>query len=145
MQYIAQCYAPELLGGSPERCAEIDMVYAQLKECKQSITGPCYTGGDRRKLTELAKQKMKPIVEYLGKKEYLFGAELSFLDFYMLEQCEFVEWLTEQTFLSENKPLGRYIKRMKGQKKVKAYMRSDKFKEVGLFNNTSAKINGPLN
>ena len=38
---------------------------------------------------------MKPLVDYLGKKEYLFGEELTFLDFYMLELCDFVEWLTE--------------------------------------------------
>lgn len=83
---------------------------------------------------------MQPLVEYLGKKDYLFGNDMSFLDFYMLEMCEFVEWLTEESFFSANKPLNRYIKRMKGQKRVKAYIRSEKY-IAKPFNNLSAKLN----
>ena len=88
------------------------MVYAQLKDVKQTITAPCYTGSDRRQLMELAKKKMEPIIAYLGKQEYLLGGELSFLDFYMLDLCEFVEWLSEETLLNVNKPLNRYVKRI---------------------------------
>ena len=43
---------------------------------------------------------MQPIVEYLGKKDYLFGEKLTFLDFYMLEQCDFVQWLTNNEFFN---------------------------------------------
>ena len=111
-----------------------------MKDVKQSITGPCYTGADRKKLIDLATVKMKPLVDYLGKKDFLFGNDMTFLDFYMLELCEFADWLTENTFLNANKPLNRYIKRMKGQKRVKAYMRSENFMQKP-FNNLSAKIN----
>jgi len=138
--YMATSFAPELLGKTPEQTAEIDMLYGQLKDVKQSITGPCYVGTDRRRLSDLSKQKMKPIVDYLGKKDYLFGTEISFLDFYMLEQCEFVEWLTEETFFSENKPVARYVKRMKTLKTIKRYIKSDRFLAKP-FNNKVAKIN----
>jgi len=116
MLYLAAAYAPELLGQTPEQSGEIDMLYFQLKEVKQSITGPCYVGTDRKKLVDVAMLKMMPIVQYLGKKEYLFGSNVSFMDFYMLELCEFVEWLSEETYLAASKPLSRYIKRMKGIK-----------------------------
>ena len=69
----------------------------------------------------MAKMKMKPIVAFLGKKDFLFGNELCFLDFYMLEQCDFVDWLTDYTFISENKSLTKYIKRMKSLKTIKRY------------------------
>ena len=68
---------------------------------------------------------------------------MTFLDFYMLELCEFVEWLTENTFFEANKSLGRYMKRMKGEKRLKSYMRSEKF-TAKPFNNPSAYINNSL-
>ena len=83
---------------------------------------------------------MKPIVDYLGKKDYLFGEEVTFLDFYMLEQCDFVEWLTEETFLSTSKHLQRYVKRMKSLKTIKRYIKSDRYLDKP-FNNKVAKIN----
>ena len=140
MQYLAQKYAPELLGGTPARSAEIDMVFAQMKDVKQTITGPCYLANDRRKLINLAKQKMEPLIAYLGKKDFLLGEDLTFIDFYMLELVDFVEWLSEQTLLSAHKPLTRYVKRMKALKRVKVYMKSEKYLEKP-FNNKVAKIN----
>ena len=83
---------------------------------------------------------MKPIVAYLDKKEFLFGENLTFLDFYMLEQCEFVQWLTEEEFLSENKAVARFVKRMKNLKQIKRYIKSDRFLAKP-FNNKVAKIN----
>ena len=140
MLYIATSYAPELLGQTHEQTAEIDMLYGQLKDVKTAITGPCYVGADRKTLSVTAKEKMKPIVAYLGKKDFLFGNNLSFLDFYMLEQCEFVQWLTEEEFLSENKAAARFVKRMKNLKQIKRYIKSDRFLAKP-FNNKVAKIN----
>lgn len=113
MLYLATAYAPELLGKTPEKCAEIDMLYSQLKDVKSAITGPCYVGADRAQLSQTAKSKMAPLVAYLGKKDYLCGDELTFLDFYLLEQCDFVQWLTNSEFFNENKSIARYVKRMK--------------------------------
>jgi len=83
---------------------------------------------------------MKPIVDYLGKKDFLIGEHLTFLDFYMLESCDFVQWLTNNEFFSENKNVARYVKRMKGLKTVKRYIKSDRFLEKP-FNNKVAKFN----
>ena len=90
MIYLAAQYAPELLGQTPEEKAELDMVYSQLKDVKSAITGPCYVGQERAVLANTAKTKMAPIVEYMGKKDYLIGSSLTFLDFYLLELCDFV-------------------------------------------------------
>ena len=90
MIYICSAYSPELLGETMEIKGEIDVIYQQIKDCKSAITPPCYTGQDRAVLSQSAKAKMAPIVAYLGKKTYLCGESLTFIDFYMLEQCDFV-------------------------------------------------------
>ena len=43
MQYLANAYAPELLGKDPHERGQMDLMYAQMKEIKQATTGPCYT------------------------------------------------------------------------------------------------------
>lgn len=83
---------------------------------------------------------MTPIVSYLGKKDFLIGDYLTFLDFYMLESCDFVQWLTNDEFYTENKQVARYVKRMKALKIIKRYIKSDRFLEKP-FNNKVAKIN----
>ena len=44
----------------------------------------------------------------------MFGDEIRFLDFFTLELFEFVQWLTDNTFYTENKNVARYVKRVKG-------------------------------
>ena len=65
-------------------------------------------------MKELARSKMAPIVSFLAKKEFLIGSTLTFIDFYMLELCDFVQWLTENEFYNDHKNVARYVKRMKG-------------------------------
>ena len=45
---------------------------------------------------------MEPIVEYLGEKDFMLGSEPKLIDFYMLEACEFVEWVSENSFYRSN-------------------------------------------
>ena len=114
MIYLCQQYAPELLGSTIEVRSETDMLYSHLKEAKQAVTGPCYVGHDKKKLGDIAQKKMTPIVKYLGaQKEYLCG-ELTYIDFYFLELCDFVQFLTDNTFYESNKSVAVYVKKMKG-------------------------------
>ena len=140
MVYITSSYCPELMGATPQEQGELDMLYSQLKDVKSAITGPCYVGQDRAVLSQTAKNKMAPIVAYLGKKQYLVGDHLTFLDFYLLEQCDFVQWLTKNEFFDENKNVARYVKHIKGIRQIKRYIKSDRFVERP-FNNKVAKIN----
>jgi len=83
---------------------------------------------------------MAPLVATLGSKKYLMGDNLTFLDFYLLEQCDFVQWLTENEFFTENKKVAMYVKRMKGLRQIKRYIKSERYLEKP-FNNKVAKIN----
>ena len=140
MTYLCNKYAPELLGSSIEVRAETDMLYSHLKDAKQAVTGPCYVGMDRTKLSNLAATKMTPIVKYLGeKKEFLCG-ELTYIDFYCLELCDFVQFLTKDKFYEDNKAVARYVKRMKELPNLKKYLSSERCL-ISPYNNKVAKIN----
>jgi len=54
-------------------------------------------------LGQNAKIRIVPIVTYLGKKDFLFGSELRFLDFYTVELFDFIQWLSDSAFYAENK------------------------------------------
>ena len=76
----------------------------------------------------------------MGKKDYLIGDKLTFIDFYTLELCDFIQWVTNNEFYNENGNVARYVKRMKGLESIKNYIESDRYLELP-FNNKSAKIN----
>ena len=88
----------------------------------------------------LAKVKVEPFVKFLAKKDYMFGAEIRFIDFFALELFEFVQWLTDNVFFTENKQVARYVKRVKGLRQMKRYIKSDRYMDKP-FNNKVAKIN----
>ena len=59
----------------------------------------------------------------------MFGDEIRFLDFFTLELFEFVQWLTDNTFYTENKNVARYVKRVKGLRQMKRYLKSERHTE----------------
>ena len=89
------------------------MLYSQMKDIKSAITGPCYVGANPDELKQTSKAKMQPLVNYLGKNDYMVGGNLTYLDLIMLEMCDFTQFLTNNEFYNENKSIARYVKRMK--------------------------------
>ena len=112
-KYLANEYAPYLAGDTIEEKVQIEVLYEQIWQIKKEVTGPCYLGGDRDKLTIHAKQKMKPLIQVLGKKNFLIGDKLTLIDFYMGELCEFVQWLTYNQLYEENAIVESYVQRIK--------------------------------
>ena len=70
----------------------------------------------------------------------MFGDEIRYIDFFTLELFEFVQWLTDNVFFTENKSVARYVKRVKGLRQMKRYIKSDRYMDKP-FNNKVAKIN----
>ena len=56
---------------------------------------------------------MAPIVNYLGKKDYLIGENLTLIDFYFLELCDFAQFLTNDEFFALNENIAIYVMNMK--------------------------------
>ena len=65
---------------------------------------------------------------------------MTFIDFYFLELCDFVHFITEYKFYEEQKSVARYVKRMKGLPLLMKYAASDRFLSAP-YNNKVAKIN----
>lgn len=70
----------------------------------------------------------------------MFGDEIRYIDFFTLELFEFVQWLTDNVFFTENKSVARYVKRVKGLRQMKRYIKSDRYMDKP-FNNKVAKLN----
>ena len=70
----------------------------------------------------------------------MFGDEIRYIDFFTLELFEFVQWLTDNLFFTENKSVARYVKRVKGLRQMKRYIKSDRYMDKP-FNNKVAKLN----
>lgn len=95
---------------------------------------------DGQQHAQLCKEKMAPIVTYLGKKKFLMGENITYLDFIFVELCDFVQFLSADTFFEENKSIVRYVKNIKGKKQIKNYVASTRFFDKP-FNAKMAKIN----
>ena len=65
-QYIADRWAPELLGRDPEERAKVDMLAGVLSQLKQSLHLACYQGSDKEAIGEESMRQVKPVAEYLG-------------------------------------------------------------------------------
>ena len=49
-----------------------------------------YVGHNPEALKQACKLKMQQKMAYLGKNDYICGANITYLDFYLLEMCDFV-------------------------------------------------------
>lgn len=94
MKYIASKYGPELLGRDPAEEGYVEMISTQLAELKSAITAPCYTTGDRQGISNSLIEKIKPIVNYLGSKQFLMGDHVTYVDFILFEILDFGFWVT---------------------------------------------------
>ena len=71
------------------------MISSQLSEIKSAYTVPCYTTCDRQEISKSLLENIKPIVRYLGNKEFLIGDHVTYVDFILFEILDFGNWVTE--------------------------------------------------
>ena len=74
------------------------------------------------------------------KRHFIAGDYLTWVDFYVFEQLEVFQWLTESRFLDNYPALKEYHKRMTEIPGFKEYYNSPSFIK-GPFNSKSALIN----
>ena len=102
---------------------------------------PCYTQGDRVNITMNLLEKVKPLVTFLGEKQYLCGDNVTYVDFVFFELCDFMEWISQGMLYQRNPTLEAFHGRMKALPKLAEFYADDEKCIKRPFNNKVAKLN----
>jgi hypothetical protein len=73
VRYISNKYKPELNGKTPADKGRVDMLANIVDEVWMESAKQCYYSDNRKEVAALALESMKPLVAYLGEKQYLIG------------------------------------------------------------------------
>ncbi len=141
MKYIASKFGPQLLGTTPAVTAQVEMISNVVSDLKGAVTMPCYTNGDRSTITSVLMEKVKPIVNFLGEKNFLVGSDVTYVDFTFFELCELMNFISEGALLTSYPTLAAYCDRVKGLPKMAEYYADDTKCMKAPFNNKVAKLN----
>ena len=140
LRYICNTYAPEMLGKTVKDKAIVDMVFCHLIDIKVRATDLIYVSGDKPALAKMAIEKYEEVSKFLGEKMFFTGDDITFLDFFVWEQLELFEWVTEGEFFNKYPNFQAYHQRIMDLPKLKEYFASEKFMKRP-YNNKTAKIN----
>ncbi len=140
MRYICNLHDPTLLGKTIEDKALMDMAYFALADIKSAATTPCYTTGDREFIKEKIFAGLPKISKFLGDKPYVIGDYVTLVDFFLFENEDFYEFLTEGQIYKQFPNLKEHHERMSKLPKFGEFLKSDRFM-TRPFNGHSAKIN----
>jgi len=141
MRYIVNQYgeAAYLGGKSDSDKAYADMIFGVVSDIRSAATGHCYGSGDVNAVKEIS-NRMEAVAKFLGEKKFIVGDYPTWVDFFVFEQIELFNFVTEGEFCEKFPTLAAYHLRVASLPKFDAYYKSDKFMKRP-FNNKVAKIN----
>ena len=137
MTYITTTYMPDLLGRTPEMIEKVTDVQKKLKFAFDRLVMRSYSKATFEEVEALS--TMQPIVNLLGNNTFVAGGDITYMDFLMLELCEYGDYLSQNKLYSQHPNVDRYVKAMKELKQIKEYVESGRLKGLN-FNNKTAKI-----
>ena len=139
-RYISNKYGSADFGGKDAKDkALVDMLFGVVGDIKSAATGHCYGSGNVEAIKEIS-NRMEAVAKFLGTKKFLVGDYVTWVDFFVWEQIELFDWITEGEFLRKYPTLAEYHKRVAALPKFAEYYHSDKFMKRP-FNNKIAKVN----
>ena len=139
-KYLADKYQPDLLGKTAETRATVNQLAGVIYDLKMKVTMPCYMGdGTNDAAIGEMKNRLPPIVAFLGQKKFLAGDDVVWLDFYLYELIQLMAFLNPD-FKTDYPTLDAYQKNVGELPKVKEYVETS-FETARTFNNKSAKVN----
>ena len=143
MKYIAHKWNSEhqLLGTDAACMAQVEMVAGVVGDLKGAVTMPCYTQSDKESIKANLLQKVKPIVAYLGDKDFLCGSDVTYVDFTMFELCELMQFISDGSLFTNYPKLDSYCARVKQLDGMSQYFHDEHACMKRPFNNKVAKIN----
>lgn len=139
-QYCADKWNPELLGQNEEEKTRVDMLAGVLSALKQSLHLQCYVEKDKQEIGKQAVIDVKQVASFIKGKEFLLGKNVCYLDFYLFEMIQLVEFLTEGQVFEVFPDFEKYQMRMASLPKLKDYLESGRAL-VAPFNMKFALVN----
>ena len=141
LRYISNKFGgADFSGKDAKDKALVDMLMGVVSDIKSAATGHCYASGDREAIKKIGFDRMEAVSKFLGSKKFLVGDYITFVDFFIFEQIELFEWITQGEFLKRFANLAEFHKRVIGLPKFSEYYHSDRFMKAP-FNNKIAKLN----
>ena len=89
--YIADKWEPALLGTDYTQRAKVHMVAGVIRDLKETVTNKMYDQGEKEPVCELIRNKLPPIVKFLGNNTFLVGENVTWIDFYFYELIQLMK------------------------------------------------------
>jgi len=140
LMYLGRKYNAETLGRNTSDSAKVDMVAGSIKDLNNFIIGHCYGTGDKEAVVNGLESRLPNFENFLGKKTYLVGDYLTFVDFLFYELLELIDFISESKSFANFENLRNYLANMRNSEFMKTHKASGRFVERP-FNNKMAKIN----
>lgn len=97
LEFLAKTYKPDLMPQSEDEKINFDMIVNYLQTLNTYLCEYCYGKTQDTSLTDGIYEKMSPIVGFIKgqNNSFLLSNQVSFIDFYMYECTELLDFLTE--------------------------------------------------
>ncbi|XP_069798214.1 glutathione S-transferase Mu 1-like isoform X2 [Narcine bancroftii] len=138
MRYIARKH--DLVGKTDAEKVCVDMLENQVMDLRMGFVYLTYSPDFEKQKPDYMKKLpvlLKQCSDFLGKRPWFAGDEITFVDFLMYELLD-VHRAFEPKCLDEFQNLMDFITRFEALEKIAAYMKSDRFIK-GPFHNKMAK------
>merc|ERR1712060_760784 len=137
-RYLAAKYSPELLDKTPEDTATLDMLAGVLIDVRSIVGRLCYTQDDKSKVQAAVEKVLPKIIKFLDSKKFLLGDSVYWVDFYLLEIIELLNFVYDSTLPSKFPAVWKWRTNMLDLPGVATQVERESKRT---FNNKVAKIN----
>ena len=108
IRYIANKYASKDFGGKNDADkAHADMIFGVVSDIKSAATSHCYGSGDKKAVNEVS-NRMEAVEKFLGDKKFIVGDYVTWVDFFIFEQIELFDYISEGAFTKKYPGLAAY-------------------------------------
>lgn len=111
MKYICAKWKPELLFKDPVTVGTTEMICAYVMKLKEVATHACYNGKTNQEIMDECWPLIQQLVDFMGEKTWLTGANLTWLDFMFFELVLFLDMLSGEVVKEHYKTLSAYVER----------------------------------
>ena len=146
MKYVARKYKPSLLGNNAAQFARLEMLQEHCGKLKGQSTMPAYMRPDGKEgdelkdhIAELCTPLLEKIMEVKGDSKFLIGDELTWLDFFLAENLDYLDTILDQRFAALIPASSEYLNEFKQIEEIKKYYESEGFM-ASPFNNKMAAL-----